>query len=1062
MKLFLTLGVAMLSLCAEAASYSLPADIGRNPFGECSHGGGSVYRCSGNVSLGNNDQVVLTAPVQLEISGNFNAGNNVTLDNGGHSFTVITGGNFSVGNRFSGQLDIRASGNLSFGNSPSVSGQLHAGGNVSLGNSTDVTGNITAGGNLSISGGRVNGICTPHHALCSGVDPTPQELCAVDSFASGTLNPALWNAMAVSGSYVPTVVDVGGSKRLRLTSAATNQSTMVQLKKWFPAAKNRVTIEFDYHVWGGSGADGVTVVFSDASIAPAAGGFGGSLGYAQRSGIKGFNGGWLGIGIDEFGNFPTTSEGRLGYPTGWVAPAGANVAVAQRKNNVSIRGSGQDAAGYFLLANTGTLSPVIWSRSNTSAAKQRFRIVIDNTQPGKAMVSVERDTSGTGNSFEHLIQPFDVFAANSLQAPIPENLLVSFTGSTGGSHNNHEISYANICALEMTDPAGAIDAAEFDCLETGSNLPWNPAARRPIYTKRVGTDFKLDVAALQSDGTLESRFVQAGGETRYLRLELVDDSVEPAPVCENYSQVLAAQTVSFASGTHSGAPGRALSHNLRVNSPQRKVRCRIRECTSSACSAFTAKPAVCSSDRFSVRPAAVTLHTSASAAPASPTAQPAIKAGAGFTLRATTSSGYSGSLLLDSGKLTAQNPSQSAVTGGGRVGTLNPLALVGNAPSATATYSEVGYLYLAPGAFRDETFTKVDADAGDCTTSTASDNNLSDALVGSTGKYGCHIGNRTAVSLGRFMPDHFDVVDPLFSPGCGSFTYLGQPFSLSATVEARNAVNQRTENYHQLYATGQIEVEMEEGNNGQALDVDMLQVPTPPVWSHGRSIFLANAIERPAALVAGYPALEIGLKLDAEAALPANVRPYLRGRNMDASNTSCVSDAPSTSNGTCQATRIAGPTPFYFGRLRLSNTSGSETQDLQMRVRSEFWTGKSWVPSVDDNCTILPAASFFLTGDLAGNTAAAAVNLTNGLGTLRLSKPNPVATGSVDIAVNLGSSGVDQSCLATHGGTPAGLPWLRSRNGSCSTGYDRDPSARASFGIYSPESRKTVHVRELF
>jgi MSHA biogenesis protein MshQ len=28
--------------------------------------------------------------------------------------------------------------------------------------------------------------------------------------------------------------------------------------------------------------------------------------------------------------------------------------------------------------------------------------------------------------------------------------------------------------------------------------------------------------------------------------------------------------------------------------------------------------------------------------------------------------------------------------------------------------------------------------------------------------------------------------------------------------------------------------------------------------------------------------------------------------------------------------------------------------------------------------------------------------------------------------------------------------------------YDRDPSARATFGIYAPETRKNVHVREQF
>ena len=75
--------------------------------------------------------------------------------------------------------------------------------------------------------------------------------------------------------------------------------------------------------------------------------------------------------------------------------------------------------------------------------------------------------------------------------------------------------------------------------------------------------------------------------------------------------------------------------------------------------------------------------------------------------------------------------------------------------------------------------------------------------------------------------------------------------------------------------------------------------------------------------------------------------------------------------------------------------------------------------------------------------------------------PGP-ATGSVDVAINLGISGSDQSCLATHGGTAASKPWLRSQNGSCPTAYDSDPSARATFGVYALETRKSIHVREQF
>ena len=71
---------------------------------------------------------------------------------------------------------------------------------------------------------------------------------------------------------------------------------------------------------------------------------------------------------------------------------------------------------------------------------------------------------------------------------------------------------------------------------------------------------------------------------------------------------------------------------------------------------------------------------------------------------------------------------------------------------------------------------------------------------------------------------------------------------------------------------------------------------------------------------------------------------------------------------------------------------------------------------------------------------------------------------SVDVALNLGSStATDQSCHASHPLTVgAAKPWLRAQNGSCATSADRDPAARASFGIFTPECRKTVHLRELF
>ena len=83
---------------------------------------------------------------------------------------------------------------------------------------------------------------------------------------------------------------------------------------------------------------------------------------------------------------------------------------------------------------------------------------------------------------------------------------------------------------------------------------------------------------------------------------------------------------------------------------------------------------------------------------------------------------------------------------------------------------------------------------------------------------------------------------------------------------------------------------------------------------------------------------------------------------------------------------------------------------------------------------------------------------------LNLGAPSPAGSSvSFDLALNLGSGAADLSCQASHPtSTGAARPWLRSRNGSCAATYDRDPGARASFGIFAPETRRTVHAREMF
>ncbi len=115
-------------------------------------------------------------------------------------------------------------------------------------------------------------------------------------------------------------------------------------KRCFPAAGNKVSVEFTYYSWNNSsnnGADGIAVVLSNAQDVPYPGSFGGSLGYAQRSNPNnpGFRGGWLGIGLDEFGNYSSATEGRSGGP-------------GYRANAVAVRGL---QPGYQYLRGTASL-----------------------------------------------------------------------------------------------------------------------------------------------------------------------------------------------------------------------------------------------------------------------------------------------------------------------------------------------------------------------------------------------------------------------------------------------------------------------------------------------------------------------------------------------------------------------------------------------------------------------------------------------------------------------------------------------------------------------------------
>ena len=281
-------------------------------------------------------------------------------------------------------------------------------------------------------------------------------ICFTDVFtgADGSSPGSNWSVGNKTGTFGNPVIF---GNRLRLTDATTGAATWATLQRPFPAAGNKVTVEFQHFAYGGStpGADGLTVILSDASVAPTAGAFGGSLGYAQKSnpgsdcvtpgGCPGFTGGWLGVGLDEYGNYSTNAEGRYnGSPT-------------RIANSVALRGSGSGMSGYRFLQGTSTLSPAIDGNGAASPPHQ-YRVIVDHSDSIHAWTSVERDTTGAGTAYTTLIgcAPGQVSGCTALdvkdpgysQNAVPAYFTLSFAGSTGTSTNIHEVDNLKVCTVQ--------------------------------------------------------------------------------------------------------------------------------------------------------------------------------------------------------------------------------------------------------------------------------------------------------------------------------------------------------------------------------------------------------------------------------------------------------------------------------------------------------------------------------------------------------------------------------------------------------------------------------------
>jgi hypothetical protein len=305
----------------------------------------------------------------------------------------------------------------------------------------------------------------------------PLAAAAGTTFVAEKFDDASWTPGTIwarSGNFIPTVVsDDSQSPKtaLRLTPNANGQYAAIEYKTAQPTTSG-LDITFSLAMWGGNGADGMTLFLrkgSTASTTPGA--RGGSLGYSsnQQGGeyySDGMPGGLLGVGFDLWGSYssddsvyggtdcPAATYDRNGRTGGYEG----NV-----PNSIVIRGPGSGHSGYCRLAGTQTGIAFNAGDSSRAARTRAVRVTVDPSSVASPLVSVYYSPDGATANW-----------ALAVTAPVPAALLneatfkFGFTAGTGGLNNIHEVMELSVGSL-IPLPAMTITTASLPATTAGAN-----------------------------------------------------------------------------------------------------------------------------------------------------------------------------------------------------------------------------------------------------------------------------------------------------------------------------------------------------------------------------------------------------------------------------------------------------------------------------------------------------------------------------------------------------------------------------------------------------------------
>jgi type IV pilus assembly protein PilY1 len=331
-----------------------------------------------------------------------------------------------------------------------------------------------------------NGAClTASTAAGSGSPGTPP---GCEAIKSSYYNQNLTGGTAGVSGNTDTLPDASGSGALRFTNGSgggySQNGAIISGSTFSSTAGVQVTFKtVTYRGDSGGanhdGADGISFFLMDgsSSVTPNIGSWGGSLGYTcsnSNADYHGMIGAYIGLGIDEYGNFLNPSDNTADGP-GYVP------------NRIGLRGAGNIAWSYLNTLNAtyypSTLTPAqqqdavhntcrtghLWNYSTPTSPTQTSTTILDypaipNASKVLSGVTIANEystggyarsdatpilyklkiTSGgllslnysfNGGAWQNVLSNQDITSNGTL----PAALRFGFAGSTGGSTNIHEV-----------------------------------------------------------------------------------------------------------------------------------------------------------------------------------------------------------------------------------------------------------------------------------------------------------------------------------------------------------------------------------------------------------------------------------------------------------------------------------------------------------------------------------------------------------------------------------------------------------------------------------------------